>query len=89
MNRRLHHRPPGNHAPETGRPVPLARPGVPDEPALPHDRDESADPGNAGQAPADPVIRQAHSDVRRGLVDTDRGPPMNDIYTKRLKRPKR
>lgn len=88
MNRRPPRRPPGDDPPETGRPIPPARGDGADEPALPHDRDESADPDNAGQAPVDPVIRQAHSDVHRGLVDTDRGPPMNDTYTKRLKRPK-
>ncbi|MBC7779714.1 MAG: hypothetical protein H7125_06345 [Proteobacteria bacterium] len=50
-------------------------------PRLPHERDESAD-----RAPdvADPAVAQGARDVERGLVDTDRADPMNEIY-RRLK----
>lgn len=36
-------------------------------PKLPHERDES---NNSSQT-VDPKMRQAHSDLRKGLVDTD------------------
>lgn len=50
-------------------------------PRLPHERDESAD----SQAPAPAALPQgrvAHDDVSRGLVDTDRRPPMERAYAK-------
>lgn len=48
-------------------------------PDLPHERDEStAAPG--ADAPVDAVGRQAKADVDRGLVDTDRGAPMDRTY---------
>jgi len=37
-------------------------------PSLPHERDESPEP----PSPPQPVEVQAHEDVERGLVDTDR-----------------
>lgn len=46
------------------------------EPQLPHERDESSERDDAPR----PVIEQAHRDVARGLVDTDRGPPMDRAY---------
>jgi hypothetical protein len=46
-------------------------------PRLPHEHDESSD---SQTSKARPVIQQAHDDVSRGLVDTDRGTPMNDAY---------
>ena len=41
----------------------------PSAPLLPHEHDESPEP--ASSAPG-PIERQAHDDVARGLVDTDR-----------------
>ncbi len=54
-------------------------PSIEGEPAprLPHERDESSDSQQSG--PRD-VIQQAHDDVERGLVDTDRGPPLDETY---------
>ncbi|MEF7615013.1 hypothetical protein V4F39_13915 [Aquincola sp. MAHUQ-54] len=52
-------------------------------PRLPHEHDESAD--SAAKAP-DPEIRQAHDDLERGLVDTDRGRPMDEAYRKQKQR---
>lgn len=53
-----------------------------EEPKLPHERDQQP----ASQSlPDDPVTeesKQAHKDLKRGLVDTDRGPPMDRIYRK-------
>lgn len=48
-------------------------------PRLPHERDESAD--SQGGAPrAD--MQQASKDLKRGLVDTDRGPVTDSTYKK-------
>lgn len=60
-------------------------PRVDDEPAprLPHEHDESSDSQVIEEPRA--VIQQAHEDVRRGLVDTDRSPGMDKAY-KRQKR---
>ncbi len=46
-------------------------------PVLPHERDESVSTSPA-EIPA--VGKQAHADVDRGLVDTDRGPGMGRTY---------
>ena len=43
------------------------------EPRLPHERDESSDSQAVENDDARKVMRQAASDVDRGLVDTDRG----------------
>jgi hypothetical protein len=48
------------------------------EPQLPHERDESSQRDDAPR----PVVEQAHRDVSRGLVDTDRGPPADQAYKK-------
>ena len=47
-------------------------------PRLPHEHDESPD-SQQGTDP-DGLMQQAHRDVRRGLVDTDRGPVMDRVY---------
>jgi len=62
-------------------------PQVEDEsaPRLPHERDESADSQVTEEPQA--VIQQAHDDVKRGLVDTDRSPGMDRLY-KRVARHK-
>ena len=52
------------------------------EPRLPHERDESAD--SQGGAPRD-IMRQAQADVARGLVDTDRTVPMEEVYDRELR----
>lgn len=51
-------------------------------PRLPHERDQSAE----AQAPHEPpeVGRQAHEDLERGLVDTDRGPVLDRTYRRRV-----
>ncbi len=48
-------------------------------PRLPHERDASAD--SSGQKPQEST-KQAYADVKRGLVDTDKGPPMDQAYQK-------
>ena len=62
------------------------RPSAPDEegahpneplPRLPHEHDESSD---SQTSEPHPVMRQAKRDLDRGLVDTDRGVPMEQAY---------
>jgi hypothetical protein len=56
------------------------------KPRLPHERDQSAD-SQVDKAPADDGrARQAHDDVERGVVDTDRGPVIDQTY-ERVRRP--
>ncbi|MCW7536378.1 hypothetical protein OOT46_00730 [Aquabacterium sp. A7-Y] len=54
-------------------------------PRLPHERDESADSQDQQQPQQDEVMQQAHDDVERGLVDTDRGTVMDKVYNEKLK----
>lgn len=54
--------------------------GADHEPRLPHEQDQSAD-SQSDQAPANaPLGEQAHEDLDRGLVDTDRGPVTDRAY---------
>jgi hypothetical protein len=46
-------------------------------PPLPHEQDESSD--SSADEPTE-VMKQAHADLKRGLVDTDKGPPMDRAY---------
>ncbi|TAL14757.1 MAG: hypothetical protein EPO01_19225 [Aquabacterium sp.] len=55
-------------------------------PRLPHEHDESGDSQVSGPRE---VIHQAKRDLDAGLVDTDRGPPMDEVYRRNLKRPGR
>jgi hypothetical protein len=48
------------------------------EPRLPHEHDESAD-SQERSPDHERVGRQAHADVERGLVDTDRGPVIERV----------
>ncbi|KRD21983.1 hypothetical protein ASE39_06200 [Acidovorax sp. Root267] len=49
------------------------------EPLLPHERDESVD---MTHGKPDVQMEQAYRDVKRGLLDTDRGPPADKAYQK-------
>jgi len=51
-------------------------------PRLPHERDESSD---SQTSPPRAVIKQAHKDLERGLVDTDRGPVMDKLYEEQVR----
>ena len=46
-------------------------------PPLPHEADEST---HSTAAKPDPKVKQAYADVKRGLVDTDKGPVMGRTY---------
>jgi hypothetical protein len=49
-------------------------------PRAPHERDESADSQEAGEPSARSVGQAAREDVERGVVDTDKGPVMDETY---------
>jgi hypothetical protein len=49
-------------------------------PRMPHERDTSADSQRHPGGGAPRVGRQAHEDVERGLVDTDRAPVTQKVY---------
>jgi hypothetical protein len=49
-------------------------------PRMPHERDESADSQGSSEPSARAVGEQAHEDVERGLVDTDKGPVLDQTY---------
>jgi len=49
-------------------------------PRLPHEHDQSSDSQQTPDGRPTEVGRQAHEDVERGLVDTDRGLEANHVY---------
>ena len=51
-------------------------------PRLPHERDQSADSQTPTDGQPTEVGRQAHEDLERGIVDTDRGPVMDKLRKK-------
>jgi hypothetical protein len=53
------------------------------EPGLPHDLDEST--SSQPQEPSERGV-QAHADISRGLVDTDRQPVMERVYRRQKER---
>ena len=57
------------------------------EPRLPHEHDESADSQRDAAPHNETLGRQAHRDVERGLVDTDRGPVLDRAYNEKVRPP--
>ncbi len=53
-------------------------------PRLPHEHDESSDSQTQRTAGQRAVGSQAAADVKRGLVDTDRGPVMDKAYNEKV-----
>jgi hypothetical protein len=53
-------------------------------PELPHERDESADREHEVAPRNRELGHQAHEDVERGLVDTDRGPVIDHVYRRKV-----
>ena len=51
-------------------------------PRLPHEHDQSADSQTPPDGQPTEVGRQAHEDIERGVVDTDRGPVMDKLRKK-------
>lgn len=62
--------------------------GNDDEPRLPHERDESVDSQarDDTNAPGHEIGEKALDDLRAGRVDTDRGPVMDRLYRRNLRR---
>ena len=51
-------------------------------PRTPHERDQSAD-SQAASEPSQPRLAQAaREDIERGVVDTDKGPVLDQVYDK-------
>ena len=67
---------------ETPVSVPKPTPGA-EEPALPHERDEQV--GMTGGIGSE-AVKQAHTDVKRGLQDTSGAPEADRAY-RDLKKP--
>lgn len=63
-----------------GNTVPVQ--GDPQErvPRAPHERDESADSQGNSEPSASDMARRGQRDIERGLVDTDKGPAMEETY---------
>jgi hypothetical protein len=51
-------------------------------PRLPHERDESSDSQAAQEQSGERIGKQAREDIERGLVDTDKGPVLDETYEK-------
>jgi hypothetical protein len=51
-------------------------------PRMPHEHDESADSQTPGEPSTDAMGRAAYEDIERGVVDTDRGPVLDQTYHK-------
>lgn len=58
-------------------------------PRMPHERDESVDSQEAGEPSGQRMGKMAHDDLARGLVDTDKGPVLDETYEKLRKNPAR
>ena len=52
------------------------------QPRMPHERDESSDAQAAGEPSQARTGKIAHDDLERGLVDTDKGPAIDEAYQK-------
>ena len=61
----------------------LTKPKTPEEPALPHERDQSV--GMTDGVPSQRV-RQGHRDLARGVQDTSRAPEADTAYDKLKKK---
>ena len=51
-------------------------------PRTPNEHDESADSQRSGEPSAPHMAEAAREDVERGLVDTDKGPVLDQTYDK-------
>lgn len=58
-------------------------------PRLPHERDESADSQELQEPEQRDMMQRAHDDIEHGLVDTDRGPVLDEVYREKLKQPRK
>lgn len=68
-----------------GETRPAQGPAQEPQPRMPHERDESADSQAAGEPSGKRMGQLAHDDLERGLVDTDKGPVLDETYEKTRK----
>ena len=55
-------------------------------PRLPHERDQSSDSQQNQDGATPDVGRQGLADMKHGMVDTDRGPVLDQVYNEKVKR---
>lgn len=67
--------PDDREVPHSGETQPILEGGP--APRLPHERDESVP---HEREPQREVIKQAGRDIKKGLVDTDKGPVLRDLH---------
>lgn len=51
-------------------------------PRVPHERDESADSQVSSEPSGQRMAQAAREDIERGVVDTDKGPVLDETYEK-------
>lgn len=51
-------------------------------PRAPHERDESADSQGSSEPSQPRMAQAAREDIERGVVDTDKGPVLDQVYDK-------
>jgi hypothetical protein len=51
-------------------------------PRMPHERDESADSQASSEPSSQRMAQAAREDIERGVVDTDKGPVLDETYEK-------
>lgn len=80
----MHNRLTSRKRPDANKGKTVPAQGETQEPAprLPHERDESADSQAAQEQSGERVGKQAREDIERGLVDTDKGPALDETYEK-------
>lgn len=70
----------GKVAPRQGDTLPVQGERQERAPRMPHERDQSADSQGASE-PSQPRLAQAaREDIERGVVDTDKGPVLDQTY---------
>jgi hypothetical protein len=75
-------RQPGPAPAPQGNTLPAQGPAQERAPRMPHERDESADNQAADEPSAKRMGTIGHDDLERGLVDTDKGPVLDETYEK-------
>jgi hypothetical protein len=79
----LKERPMNNRKPKRqGDTVPVQGETQERVPRMPHEHDESAESQSSGEPSGRAIGQAAHEDVERGLVDTDKGPALDQAYHK-------
>ena len=65
-----------------GNTVPVQGETQDQTPRMPHERDESADNQASSEPSGRAVGQAAYEDIERGVVDTDKGPVLDQTYDK-------